>query len=151
MFHHLYFHWSNSATSQECQEKQTLWWFLKIMKRKSKLPKNAIKWASMSSINKLKYRKYKNIMKCYSKHYSLKANLKKQGFIIKNRLKIQIFENHASLIQIYLIVVKNWEKKDELLKEKKILLNAIKENRTQIKARPKIFAYIATKMSNYKS
>ena len=47
------------------------------------------------------------MMKCYSKHYSLKANLKKQGFIIKNRLKIQIFENHASLIQIYLIVVKN--------------------------------------------
>lgn len=58
-----------------------------------------------------------------------------------------MFNNFGPTFKIYLIVVNNQMQKNKKLKKDKILLKAIKEEKTGIKAKYKASAYISTKLN----
>lgn len=83
------------------------------------------------------------MVKYCSKNYVFKASIKEQNIIIKDALKIHIFNTFGLVLKIYLTIVNNWVQKAEKLEGDKILFKALEEEDTCIKAESKTSANFA--------
>lgn len=84
------------------------------------------------------------------KYYVFKASIKEQKIIIKNALKIWMFNNLGLVFKIYLTIINNQIQKNKKLEENEVLFKAIEEEETCIKTKHKASANFTSTKSNAK-
>lgn len=85
-----------------------------------------------------------------SKYYAVKANIEEQSIIIEDVFKIRMLHNLGFIFKTYLTIINNQIHKNEQLKEDKVLLRAIEEEKTRIMVKHNASANFAITKSNIK-